>query len=90
MPKMNLKLVLTLASLVVLTACNKEGSQLVVLYKDSVAPGNSVVEFLSKDDDTGQFATVHCENLKELYKSRDKVNYLCSTIVFEEFKPAIK
>jgi len=61
-----------------------------VLYKSSVAPGNSVVSFINRDDETGQFATAHCESLKELYKSKERIDYICSTIVFDEYKPSIK
>ena len=82
---MKLKIISMLFSLVILNACEKKDSQLVVLYRDSVAPGNSVVALINKDDDTGQFATIHCENLKQLYKSKEKINFVCSTIVFDEF-----
>ena len=78
-------------SLLILSSCsNGDKSQLVILYKDKVEPGNSIVSFLNKNDKTGQFATVHCENLKQQYIAKEKINYICSTIVFDDFKPSIK
>ena len=74
-----------------LAACGLKNSQLVVLYKNRVAPGNSVVSFLNHNDETGQYASQHCEELKQLYEARDEpIKYVCSTIVFDEFKPGIK
>ena len=73
-----------------LTACNSRQSQLVVLYKESVDPGNSVVSFLNHDDETGRFASIHCNELKQLYEMKEHIKYICSTVVFEEFKPSIK
>ncbi len=78
----------TLITLV--TACGAKHSQLVVLYKDSVAPGNSTVSFLNHNDETGEFASVHCEELRRLYESKERQRYICSTIVFDDFKPSIK
>jgi hypothetical protein len=78
-------------SLLILPSCsNDDKSQLVVLYKGTVEPGNSVISFVNKNDKTGQFATTHCENLRRLYIAREKINYICSTIVFDDFKPSIK
>jgi hypothetical protein len=74
-----------------LSACgNDTKSQLVVLYRNSVEPGNSIVSFINKNDETGQYATTHCENLKSIYMEKEKINYICSTVVFDEFKPSIK
>lgn len=73
-----------------LAGCQKNDSQVIVLYRDSVAPGNSVVEFVSHNDETGQYATVHCEQLRQLYKEKEKIEYFCSTIVFDEFRPTIR
>lgn len=87
--KQNLFYLIT--SLLILSACSKDGkSQLVVLYKGTVEAGNSVVSFVSKNDETGQFSTVHCENLRQQYIAKEKINYICSTIVFDEFKPSTK
>ena len=78
-------------SLLILSSCsNDDESQLVVLYRDTVEPGNSVVSFINKNDKTGQFATSHCENLRQQYIAKEKINYICSTIVFDDFKPSIK
>lgn len=74
-----------------LSACgNGTKSQLVVLYRSSVEPGNSIVSFLNKNDETGQYAATHCENLKSIYIEKERTNYICSTVVFDEFKPSIK
>lgn len=83
-------LMLILVSTVISACGNNTESQLVVLYKSSVEPGNSVVSFISKNDETGQYATTHCENLKSIYMEKEKINYVCSTVVFDEFKPSIK
>ena len=78
-------------SLLILSACSKDDkSQLVVLYKGTVEAGNSIVSFINKNDDTGQYAMTHCENLRQQYIAQEKVKYICSTIVFDDFKPAIK
>ena len=78
-------------SLLILSSCsNDDKAQLVILYRGAVEPGNSVVSFLNKNDKTGQFATIHCENLRQLYIAKEKINYICSTIVFDDFKPSIK
>lgn len=88
---MNIKISFILSSLLLLAACHSDGkSQLVVLYRGTVEPGNSVVSFISKNDKTGQFATTHCENLRQVYVAKEKINYVCSTIVFDDFKPSIK
>ena len=80
-----------IVSLLILSGCNNDDkSQLVVLYRGTVEPGNSVVSFINKNDKTGQFATSHCESLRQLYIAKDKINYICSTIVFNDFKPSIK
>ena len=78
-------------SLLIVSGCsNDDKSQLVVLYRGTVEPGNSVVSFINKNDESGQFATSHCESLRQLYIAKDKINYVCSTIVFNDFKPSIK
>ena len=82
--------VLFLASTLLTSCGNDTKSQLVVLYRNSVEPGNSIVSFINKDDETGQYATTHCENLKSVYIEKEKINYICSTVVFDEFKPSIK
>ena len=74
-----------------LSACgNDTKSQLVVLYRSSIEPGNSIVSFVNKNDETGQYASIHCENLKSIYMEKEKIIYICSTVVFDEFKPSIK
>lgn len=56
-----------------LSACgNDTKSQLVALYRNSVEPGNSIVSFINKNDETGQYATTHCENLKSIYMEKEK------------------
>lgn len=73
-----------------LCGCGAKASQLVVLYKDSVGPGNSVVSLLNHNDETGQFASVHCEELRRMYEAKERIKYICSTVVFDDFKPSIK
>ncbi len=69
---------------------SKEASQLVVLYKERVASGNSLVSFVNHNDPTGQYALKHCEELREIYSSREKIPHICSTIMFADFRPRIK
>lgn len=77
-----------------LNACGNqssgEASQLVVLYKGEVAPGNSMVSFLNHNDPTGQYASKHCEALRDAYSQKEGIPYVCSTVVFPEFQPKIK
>lgn len=78
-------------SLFILSSCgSEEKSQLVVLYRYKVEPGNSVVSFINKNDITGQFASIHCENLRQQYIAKEEINYVCSTKIFDDFKPSIK
>lgn len=80
-----------LLSIVAITSCgDTERSQLVVLYKSSVSPGNSVVSFVNHNDESGQLASVHCEELRRVYEAKEGIRYICSTVVFDEFKPTIK
>lgn len=87
---MKLNRVLPVLVALSVSACGEKASQLVVLYKDSVAPGNSVVSLVNHNDRTGQFASVHCEELRRIYEARERIKYICSTVVFDEFKPSIK
>lgn len=86
--------VFVVALAAVLAGCGKEevgaGSQLVVLYRQEVAPGTSIVSFVNYNDPTGQFATRHCEELRAIYSNREPIPYFCSTIVFEGFRPTFK
>ena len=89
--KMRFFTLLLLLTTPLLATCEEQRkSQLVVLYKYSIAPGNSVVSFINKDDETGKLAAVHCEKLRRLYIAEEKMNFICSTVVFDEFKPSIK
>lgn len=87
---MKSNLVVSFFLIVALAGCGGKKSQLVVLYKYSIESGNSIVAFANYEDETGARASGHCEKLKELYKAKDKIDYICSTIVFDEFKPSIK
>ncbi len=82
--------ILILAPTLLSSCGNDTKSQLVVLYRNSVESGNSVVYFINKNDENGKYATTHCENLKSIYMKKEKINYICSTVVFDEFKPSIK
>lgn len=73
-----------------LSARGDTASQLVVLYKYSVDPGNGAVSFLAHNDKTGQWLAFTAENLRRFYESRDRVRYICSTVVFAEFGPSVK
>lgn len=77
-----------------LSACSVqvsvEASQLVILYKGEVAPGNAIVSFLNYNDPTGQYASKHCEALRHVYSSNEGVPYVCSTVVFPEFQPKVR
>ncbi len=87
---MKLPFLLLGAALLTIVGCEKNDSQMIVLYRHSVAPGNSVVSFVSHNDGTGQYASPHCEQLRKLYESKEKIAYVCSTVVFDDFKPRIK
>lgn len=88
------KVVLIGCMALLLTACGSqsgnEASQLIVLYKGDVAPGNSMVSFVNHNDPSGRYASEHCEVLRNLYSAREGIPYVCSTVVFPEFKPNIK
>ena len=87
---MKLSRMLPYLAVVFLCGCGAKASQLVVLYKHSVAPGNSVVSFLNYNDENGQFASVHCEELRRMYEAKEQIKYICSTVVFDDFKPSFK
>lgn len=87
---MKSKLALILIFGAALAGCGAKKSQLVVLYKYSIEPGNSIVALVNYEDETGARAAGHCEKLKELYQAKDKIDYICSTITLDEFKPTIK
>jgi hypothetical protein len=75
---------------VICAGCNDDAaSRLVVLYRDSISEGSSVVALANHDDPTGEWATGHCEALKRVYEAQYKNKYYCSTVVFEKFRPHI-
>lgn len=88
------KVVTAICVTLLLSACGNqssgEASQLVVLYKGEVGPGNSIVSFLNHNDPTGQYASKHCEAIREVYSAKEGIPYVCSTVVFPEFRPEIK
>jgi hypothetical protein len=71
-----------------ITGCSDKDAW-VVLYKEEVAEGNSIVWFANSDDETGYWAKEHCNNLAEMYIEEDDVDYICSTKVFEKYVPKV-
>lgn len=85
-----LMIIISLVNMSCAFETKSELSQLVVLYRDSIVEGNSMVSFISHDDPTGEWAMKHCENLKKLYMRDEAREYICSTFIFENFRPKIK
>ena len=86
---MKFRIALIAATAACLVACEKP-SRWVVLYKATVAEGNSIVWLANNNDETGNWAKGHCEELAALYKKKFNDNYMCSTVIFEKFKPDVK
>jgi len=84
------KIILLAIFAALLSGCEGEKSQIVVLYKNSVATGNSVVSFINYSDPHGEIASMYCEDLRKVYSARYQITYVCSTEVFEEYRPEIK
>lgn len=71
-----------------ITGCSDKDAW-VVLYKEEVAAGNSIVYFSNPNDKTGYWAKEHCDNLAEMYEEEDDIDYICSTIVDEKYVPKV-
>jgi hypothetical protein len=71
-----------------MASCSKK-NKWVVLYKGSVMEGNSIVWFASKNDEDGVWAEGHCKELAKVYAEKFNDAYICSTVVFDAFKPNV-
>lgn len=87
--KINNYFLLLLMALMVLSsvACSNSSSKPVTLYKGSVASGNSVTNFVNHDDKNGDTAMIYCKELAEIYERRYGDRYICSDVVYKDFKP---
>jgi hypothetical protein len=81
-----LKILIVLFCISNIAACSKK-NKWVVLYKGSVMEGNSIVWFASKNDEDGNWAEGHCNELAKVYAEKFNDVYICSTAVFDTFKP---
>lgn len=79
-----------LLSLLVSTGCGNNASQLVTLYRESVSEGNGIVSVIRWNDPNGIWAIEHCKALEKYYERENGQDYICSTVVFDEYKPRIK
>lgn len=80
-----------LAALLLITGCDsKKSSQVITLYKGSIASGKSVVNFFDYDDLNGAYAQGFCEDVKKLYEKKWHETYYCSSVQFKEFVPNLK
>lgn len=70
-----------------LVACSEAPSKPVTLYKGSVASGNSVTNFVNHADKFGDTAMLYCKDLAEIYELRYGERYICSDVVYKDFKP---
>jgi hypothetical protein len=68
-------------------ACSNSSSKPVTLYKGSVASGNSVTNFVNHADKFGDTAMIYCRDLAEIYERRYGERYICSDVVYKDFKP---
>ena len=68
-------------------ACSNSSSKPVTLYKGSVASGNSVTNFVNHDDKNGDTAMIYCRDLAEIFERRYGERYICSDVVYKDFKP---
>jgi hypothetical protein len=75
---------------VAIAGCSDNGSKAVVLYKEEVKSGNSIVSLFNFNDKNGTNATEHCIELKNIYEKKFGTKYICSTIVFDEFKASLR
>lgn len=70
-----------------LVACSDAPSKPITLYKGSVASGNSVTNFVNHADKFGDTAMIYCRDLAEVYERRYGERYICSDVVYKDFKP---
>jgi hypothetical protein len=72
-----------------ITGCSDKDAW-VVLYKEEVAEGNSIVYFANPNDKTGYWAEEHCLELAKLYEEEDETtDYICSKVVDEKYVPKV-
>ena len=78
-------------ALLQITGCDsKKPSQVITLYKGSIANGNSIVNFVDYADPNGAQAQGFCEDMRDLYSRKWHETYYCSSVQFKEFAPTIK
>lgn len=70
-----------------LVACSETPSKPVTLYKGTIASGNSVTNFVNHADKFGDTAMIYCKDLAEIYERRYGERYICSVVVYKDFKP---
>jgi hypothetical protein len=77
--------------LLMITGCDsKKSSQIITLYKGSIASGKSVINFVDYDDPNGAYAQGFCEDMKKLYEQNWHETYYCSSVQFKEYVPNLK
>lgn len=84
-------LLLLLTFMTLVTGCDqRKPSQVVTLYKDTIASGNSIVNFVDHNDPNGVWALGFCEDMKKMYEIKWREKYYCASIQYDEFVPEIK
>jgi hypothetical protein len=83
--------IILISALSGITGCDEQkSSQVITLYKGSIASGNSIVNFVDYEDPNGSYAQGFCEDLKKLYEKKWRETYYCSSTQFKKFLPKIK
>lgn len=84
-------MVILIATLPFFIGCaEQKPSQVITLYKGSIASGNSVVNFVDHNDPNGAYAQGFCEDMKKLYEQKWRETYYCSSVQFKKFVPDLK
>jgi len=83
--------IISAAAFLIITGCDdQKPSQVITLYKGSIASGNSIVNFVDYADPNGAQAQGFCEDMKILYEKKWHETYYCAGVQFKEFMPKIK
>lgn len=83
--------VIFIAILPFISGCaEQKPSQVITLYKGSIASGNSIVNFVNHNDPSGAYSEGFCEDMKKLYEKKWRETYYCSSIQFKKFVPDLK